>query len=92
MFASFFFFFFKFNSLCPSQQFFSYLGTGLPGLNQYLANDYSVCFHDNISLNRICLYVADLISRQYFLEKNISRIRVKSVAPDKSDHLLILCQ
>ena len=24
-----------FDSLCPSQQFFSYVGTGLPGLNQY---------------------------------------------------------
>ena len=26
-----------FDSLCPSQQFFSYVGTGLPGLNQYQA-------------------------------------------------------
>ena len=26
-----------FDSLCPSQQFFSYVGTGLPGLNQYYA-------------------------------------------------------
>ena len=25
------------DSLCPSQQFFSYVWTGLPGLNQYLA-------------------------------------------------------
>ena len=24
-----------FDSLCPSQQFFSYVGTGLPRLNQY---------------------------------------------------------
>ena len=24
-----------FDSLCPSQQFFSYVETGLPGLNQY---------------------------------------------------------
>ena len=24
-----------FDSLCPSQQFFSYVGTGLPGLNQF---------------------------------------------------------
>ena len=26
-----------FDSLCPSQEFFSYVGTGLPGLNQYSA-------------------------------------------------------
>ena len=25
------------DSLCPSQQFFSYVGMGLPGLNQYIA-------------------------------------------------------
>ena len=30
-----FWFFFLFDSLRPSQQFFSYVGTGLPGLNQY---------------------------------------------------------
>ena len=29
------FLFVCFNSLCPSQQFFSYVGTGLPRLNQY---------------------------------------------------------
>ena len=28
-------FFFLFESLHPSQQFFSYVGMGLPGLNQY---------------------------------------------------------
>ena len=28
-------FFFVFDSLRPSQHFFSYVGTGLPGLNQY---------------------------------------------------------
>ena len=27
--------FFWFDSLCPSQQFFSHVRTGLPGLNQY---------------------------------------------------------
>ena len=29
--------FFLFDALCPSQQLFSHVGTGLPGLNQYLA-------------------------------------------------------
>ena len=30
-----FLYFYFFDSLCPSQQFFSYVGRGLPGLNQY---------------------------------------------------------
>ena len=30
-------FFFLFDSLHPSQLFFSYVGTGVPGLNQYYA-------------------------------------------------------
>ena len=29
-------FFFCVDALCPSQQFFSHVGTGLPGLNRYL--------------------------------------------------------
>ena len=37
---------FKANSginLCPSQQFFSYVRTGLPGLNQYYARVHASC-------------------------------------------------
>ena len=34
---------FAFDSLHPSQQFFSHAGTGLPGLNQYLAQDKVFC-------------------------------------------------
>ena len=37
---------------------------------------HSVCSSDKISLVCILTYVADLISRQHFLDKNISRIRV----------------
>ena len=32
-----------FNTLCPSQQFFSHVGTGLPGLNHYKAEDKVSC-------------------------------------------------
>ena len=32
-----------FDSLQPSQQFFSYVGTGLPELNQYLTRINVVC-------------------------------------------------
>ena len=32
-----------FDSLRPSQLFFSYVGTGLPGLNQYSTKDKKSC-------------------------------------------------
>ena len=41
-----------FESLCPSQQFFSYVGTGLPGLNQYSARI-------NVSYSRTQCSIAD---------------------------------
>ena len=34
-FSGIFILFVRFDSLCPSQQFFSYVRTGAPGLNQY---------------------------------------------------------
>ena len=34
-------FFVWFDSLHPSQQYFSYVGTGLPGLNQYCARTWA---------------------------------------------------
>ena len=39
----FFVFLVWFDSLRPSQQFFSHVGTGLPGLNQYQAEDNVSC-------------------------------------------------
>ena len=46
-------------------------------LKRSLIRVHSVCSCDKISLVCIWIYVADMISRLHFLDKNISRIRVK---------------
>ena len=63
---------YAFDSLRPSQQFFSHFGTDLPGLNQYLALDKVFCSRTQRSAsNEDIVYAADVISRQHFLNRNI---------------------
>ena len=53
---------------------------------------HSVCFNDKISLqcsNCICIYAADIISRQYFLDnRNIAVYKGKNFQPFTVNHFI----
>ena len=67
-----------FDSLRPSQQFFSHVGTGLPGLNQYLAAAEGPCLrtqHSDSTGGAVSFVIQrDIGTREIILERKIVKI------------------
>ena len=82
--------FVSFDTLCPSQQYFRYVGMGLPWLNQYEAEDNVSCSRTqcNASISSQALYHwAPNFQNQSFW-KILSAIPIpNSLGPDQTDTL-----